>query len=51
MTNAPREPSADIRIAARELRQLYVALTAEHFTETQALVIIGQIIAQNQQQK
>ncbi|MGH3933496.1 MAG: hypothetical protein ACRDS1_00690 [Pseudonocardiaceae bacterium] len=41
----PMEPSADMRQAANHLRQLYVALTREGFSEQQALVIIGQCIA------
>ena len=45
--NAPIEPSADIRQAAHGLREMYIALTAEDFTEQQALIIIGQVIAAN----
>lgn len=45
------EPSADLRILANALMQTYVALTMEGFTEDQALVIIGQIIAANGQVK
>lgn len=41
------EPSADIRIMASALWQMYVALTAEGFSERQALIVIGQIIAGN----
>ena len=40
-----REPPADIRALARSLREMYLALRAEGFTETQALVIVGQVIA------
>lgn len=43
--NAPQEPSADLRTTANMLRQTFVALTNEGFTERQALVIIGQILA------
>lgn len=43
----PMEPSADMREAANGLRQLYVALTNEGFSDQQALVIIGQILAAN----
>lgn len=51
--NAPREPSADMRVAARELHQLYVALS-EQFTQQEALVIVGMVLGNNlnpQQQK
>jgi hypothetical protein len=44
---AAKEPSADIRLLASVLRQMFVALVAEGFSERQALVIIGQaLIAQ-----
>jgi hypothetical protein len=36
-----------MRQAASALRQMYVALMAEGFTEQQALVILGQAIAAN----
>jgi hypothetical protein len=39
------EPSADHREAANTLRQMFVALTQEEFTEQQALVILGQMLA------
>ena len=45
--NAPIEPSADIRQADHGLREMYISLTAEDFTEQQALIIIGQVIAAN----
>lgn len=45
MTNGPIEPAADKRQAAYELRQMYLALTQEGFTEREALAIIGQILA------
>lgn len=41
------EPSADLRQMASIMWQTFVAMTAEGFTEGQALVIIGQIIAAN----
>lgn len=44
---SPTEPSADLRMLASTLRQTFVALTAEGFSEQQALVIIGQILAAN----
>ena len=40
-----REPSAESRTAARQLREYYVALVREGFTETEALRIIGMILA------
>ncbi len=39
------EASAAARAAARELRDNYVAMRAEGFTEREALAIIGQILA------
>lgn len=39
------EPPADLRAMASTLWQMYVALTKEGFTESQALKIIGEIIA------
>ena len=42
--NGPVEPSADIRVGAANLRQIFIALVAEEFTENQALAIIGQMI-------
>lgn len=45
MSNHPVEPSADLRVLASTLRQMFVALTMEGFTEQQALIIIGQCIA------
>lgn len=35
------EPSADIRKAAHQLREMYIALLLEGFTEAQALRMIG----------
>jgi hypothetical protein len=46
--NIPVEPSSDIRIAASQLRQIYIALMQEGFTTQEALTIIGQILATNQ---
>jgi len=45
--NGPVEPSADLRQMASALRQMFIALTSEGFTEQQALAIIGQVIAAN----
>lgn len=45
MSNGPIEPSADLREFALHLRQMYVALTLEGFTEQQAMVIIGTTLA------
>ena len=42
---APEEPSAAMRSVARILRDQYVALLAEDFTEAQALTIIGHTVA------
>lgn len=44
-----REPSADMRKAARACRDLYLALRAEGFTESEALVIIGHVIQDSKQ--
>lgn len=38
------EPSADLREAARAVRQTFVALVNEGFSEQQALVIVGHIL-------
>ena len=43
--SAHQEPNAVNRQAAREMRDLFNALTAEGFTEPQALTIIGHVIA------
>lgn len=40
----PIEPSADLRAAANQLRQTYIALVSEGFTVQEALAIIGQIL-------
>jgi hypothetical protein len=45
--NGPIEPAADLRGAANQLRQMYLALRQEDFTEQQTLTIIGQILASN----
>jgi hypothetical protein len=45
MTNSPTEPRADMRVAAANLWQLYVALTNEGFDERQALTILGHVLA------
>jgi len=42
---AQTEPNADARTFARTMRQLFVALMLEGFTEAQALQIIGMGIA------
>lgn len=41
----PCEPSADLRVFASSMRQMFVALTNEGFTEQQALTMIGQVLA------
>ena len=48
MTNGPVEPNADAREFAKACYQIFVALTLEGFTEQQALIVIGQMIAANQ---
>lgn len=40
----PVEPSADLRQFASMMRQMYVALLAEGFSEAEALAIIGHTI-------
>lgn len=45
MTRAPMEPAADLRSMANMLRQTFVALQSEGFSEQEALTIIGQILA------
>ena len=45
MTNHPTEPSADMRQLASALWQAYIALTSEGFSERQALIVIGQMMA------
>lgn len=47
MSNGPIEPSADLRQLASILRQTYLALTQEGFSQQEALTIIGQILAAN----
>lgn len=44
MSNAPTEPSAVLREAARFYWETFVALTNEGFTESQALQIIAALI-------
>lgn len=39
------EPSADMRSMAKSLRETFVALRLEGFTENQAIAIIGQMLA------
>lgn len=43
--NFPTEPSAALREFASSMRQMFVALISEGFSEQQALVIIGQVLA------
>lgn len=47
MSTAPYEPSADSRQLARALRDVYMALVLEGFTETQALTVIGHCLIAN----
>lgn len=46
----PKEPAADLRLFASILRQTYMALLAEGFTQQEALTIIGQLLAANRPQ-
>jgi hypothetical protein len=43
--NGPREPSAQLRTAAAQMRDLFIALTNEGFTEIQALRILGSMLS------
>jgi hypothetical protein len=43
----PCEPSADLRQMASAMRQMFVALTNEGFTERQSLTIIGHLLSAN----
>jgi hypothetical protein len=47
MTNGPIEPAADLRTMANMIRQAFLALLQEGFTEHQALVIVGQLVTAN----
>jgi hypothetical protein len=47
MSNGPTEPRADLRRAASELWQMFVALTSEGFSEAQALQIIAFVLQGN----
>jgi hypothetical protein len=44
VTNDRVEPAAELRQAAHTIRETYIALTNEGFTETQALHIVGQLL-------
>lgn len=44
MGNGPQEPNAESRIGAANLRQIYLALTAEGFTEEQTLTILSSMM-------
>lgn len=43
--NGPVEPSAAVREGAHGIREIFIALTMEGFTEKQALIIVGQMLA------
>lgn len=43
----PVEPSADLRQAAKALREMYIALTSEGFSPSETLVILGHAISAN----
>lgn len=52
MSDDPRrEPPADLRMAARNLRDLYLSLQREGFTSQEALAVVGQVIAANRPQE
>lgn len=40
-----REPSAEMRAAARSVHELYTALTDEGFTSREALTILGHMLS------
>lgn len=44
MSNGPIEPSADWRVAPKELRQMYLALVQEGFTVAEAMHIVGVVL-------
>lgn len=44
MNDVQREPSGDARAFAATMRNFYLALKDEGFTEPEALVIIGQVL-------
>jgi hypothetical protein len=39
------EPSAAMRAGAHSIREIFIALTMEGFSEKQALVIVGQMMS------
>ena len=46
MNDKPKmEPAADLRQSANMMRQVYIALVDEGFSEQQALVILGQMLS------
>lgn len=46
MTGGPREPSSEMRQAARGCREMFDALVYEGFTEFQALQLLAGIVGQ-----
>lgn len=46
--NGPEEPSADMRMLASTLREMYVALKLEGFSMYEAILLVGQVLAANQ---
>jgi hypothetical protein len=46
---SPREPSAQMRTAAGQLHELFVALIEQGFTQDQALKILGSMLASSGQ--
>lgn len=51
MSNGPVEPAADMRKFAAGMRQIYLALTQEGFSDREALIIIGQMLSSNRPQQ
>jgi hypothetical protein len=49
--NTRREPRAEVRAAAAQLNELFVALIDEGFTEEQATKMIGMMAAAQQTQQ
>lgn len=46
----PIEPSAEMRVMAHELREVYLALVAEGFTADEAMQIVAQIVSEGMKQ-
>lgn len=44
MSNGPVEPAADLRQFAGSMRQMYIALVQEGFSQKEALTIMGHVL-------